>query len=110
LCAPDQREPEVRVEGPHGRARLTYTTDVVEVQTEAGVRTETLTRVDLTENLVAHRREGVPLLVPLAETGAFMRVLAAVAEAGEPVRIDPRAVRWEGEGQDRRPVVDEIEK
>ena len=38
-----------------------------------------------------------------------MRVLDAVAAADEPVRVDPRAIRWEGEGQDRRAVVDNVE-
>ena len=37
-----------------------------------------------------------------------MRVLAAVAEY-EPVQIDPGAVHWEGEGQDRRAIVENIE-
>ena len=46
--------------------------------------------MDLLENLLDHRRNGTPLLVPLVSTGAFMRVLAAVAEADEPVRVDPR--------------------
>ena len=72
-------------------------------------RTEVTGRTDLLENLLAHRRDGTPLLVPLASTGAFMRVLAAVADAEEPVRIDPRAIRWEGEGPDRRAIVDDIE-
>ena len=34
-----------------------------------------------------------------------MRVLAAIADAEEPIRIDPRAIRWEGEGEDRRAIV-----
>jgi hypothetical protein len=38
-----------------------------------------------------------------------MQVLAAVAAADEPVRIDPRAIQWEGKGQDRRAVVDNVE-
>jgi hypothetical protein len=36
-------------------------------------------------------------------------VLAAVSDADEPIRIDPRAIHWEGEGQDRRAVVEGIE-
>ena len=47
--------------------------------------------------------------MPLVSTGAFMAVLDAVAVAEEPVRIDPRAIRWEGEGNDRRAVVDNVE-
>jgi predicted dehydrogenase len=109
LSAPVEREPYVHIQGTLGRARFSYTTDRVEVETEDRSRTETTTRVDLLENLLAHRRDGAPLLVPLVSTGAFMRVLGAIAEAEEPVRIDPRAIRWEGEGKDRRPSVDNVE-
>src|SRR5215212_5194116 len=105
LCAPIQREPLVRVEGELGRATFAYTADRVEVEAAGRV----VTRVDLLENLLAHRRDGEPLLVPLISTGAFMRVLAAVAASDEPTRIDPRGIRWEGEGQDRRAVVDNVE-
>jgi predicted dehydrogenase len=109
LCAAIEREPQVRIQGTLGRAAFSYTADRVEVETEDRSRSETTTRVDLLENLLAHRSEGTPLLVPLVSTGAFMRVLGAIAAAGEPVRIDPRAIRWEGEGQDRRPIVDDVE-
>ena len=109
LCAAAQREPHVLIEGPRGRATFAYTTDRVEVETEDRNRTEITTRVDLLENLLAHRQDGTPLLVPLVSTGAFMQVLAAVAAADEPVRIDPRAIQWEGKGQDRRAVVDNVE-
>ncbi len=102
LCSPVEREPQVHIQGTLGRATFAYTADRVEVETEDQNRTEITTRADLLENLLAHRRDGAPLLVPLASTGAFMRVLGAVAAADEPVRIDPRAIRWEGEGQDRR--------
>jgi predicted dehydrogenase len=109
LSAATQRDPFVQVTGERGRVELSYTTDEVRVEAGGSVRAETTGRTDLVENLLAHRRDGTPLLVPLASTGAFMRVLAAVAEADEPVRIDPRAIRWEGEGQDRRAVVDDVE-
>src|SRR5215217_5724475 len=105
LCAPIQREPLVRVEGELGRATFAYTADRVDIEAVGRV----VTRVDLLENLLAHRRDGEPLLVPLISTGAFMRVLAAVAASDEPTRIDPRGIRWEGEGQDRRAVVDNVE-
>jgi predicted dehydrogenase len=110
LCALIQREPMIYVEGERGRATFAYTADQVAVEAAAAqARTEVTPRVDLLENLLAHRREGTPLLVPLASTGAFMRVLAAVAAADEPVRIDPRAIQWQGEDQDRRAVVDDVE-
>jgi predicted dehydrogenase len=109
LCAAIEREPQVHIQGTLGRANFSYTADRVEVETEDRSRTETTSRVDLVENLLAHRRDGTPLLVPLISTGAFMRVLGAIAAADEPVRIDPRAITWEGEGRDRRPSVDNVE-
>ncbi len=109
LCAPVEREPFVHVEGKLGRASFAYTADRVEVEVGGEHRTEVTGRIDLLENLLAHRRDGDPLLVPLVNTGAFMRVLAAVAAADEPVRVDPQAIDWQGEGQDRRPAVDNIE-
>jgi predicted dehydrogenase len=109
LCAPVERTPQIHIQGKRGRATFSYTEDRVEIETEDQSRTETTTRVDLLENLLAHRRDGTPLLVPLASTGAFMRVLGAVAAAEEPVRIDPRAITWEGEDRDRRPIVDNVE-
>ena len=109
LCAPVQREPEVYIEGTNGRATFAYTADRIEIDTNGRTRTETAGRTDLLENLLAHRREGARLLVPLASTGAFMRVLATVADAGEPIRIDPRAIRWEGDGPERRAIVEDIE-
>jgi predicted dehydrogenase len=109
LCTPVERPPEVHIEGANGRATFAYTADRIEVEAGGRVRTEVTTRTDLLDNLLAHRRDGSPLLVPLASTGAFMRVLAAVADADEPTRIDPRAIRWDGEGQDRRACVEGIE-
>ncbi len=109
LCASVQQDPVIRVEGTHGRAVLGYTTDRLEVATAGQTRTETADRRDLLENLIDFRRAGAPLLVPLRSTGAFMRVLAAVAAADEPVRVDPRAIEWDGEGPDRRPIVREVE-
>jgi len=109
LCAPVERKPQIHIQGKRGRATFSYTEDRLEIETEYQSRTETTTRVDLLENLLAHRRDGVPLLVPLASTGAFMRVLGAVAAAEEPLRIDPRAIAWEGEDRDRRPIIDSVE-
>jgi predicted dehydrogenase len=109
LCAPVERKPLIHIQGKRGRATFSYTEDRVEIETEDQTRTKTATRIDLLENLLAHRRDGVPLLVPLASTGAFMRVLGAVAAAEEPLRVDPRAIAWEGEDRDRRPIIDGVE-
>jgi predicted dehydrogenase len=109
LCAAEQEAPIVQVEGARGRGRFAYTEDRLELDVDGQTRTVSLTREDLLENLLSFRRGASPLLVPLASTGAFMRVLDAVAAAGEPVRIDPRSVVWTGKGEDRRPVVADVE-
>jgi predicted dehydrogenase len=109
LCASAQQEPVVQVEGSRGRVDYFYTSDRLEVRSEEGDRSLQVGRQDLLENLLAYRRGESELLVPLSSTGAFMRVLDAVASAEEPARIDPRAVVWSGAGPDRRPVVDGIE-
>jgi predicted dehydrogenase len=109
LAVAVEREPLIFVEGRQGRATFSYTADRLEIEAAGRGRTEVTGRTDLVENLLAHRREGAPLLVPLVNTGAFMRVLAAVGAADEPVRIDPRAIRWQGADQDRRAAVDDIE-
>jgi predicted dehydrogenase len=110
LSAQVQREPLIYVEGKHGRVTFAYTEDRVQIDAVGDERTEVTGRVDLVENLLAHRRDGTPLLVPLVNTGAFMRVLAAVAAADEPVRIDPRAITWEGEGPDKRASVADVDQ
>jgi predicted dehydrogenase len=110
LCASIQTDPVVHVEGSRGRVEFAYTADRLVIEVGEQTRTVTLTREDLLENLLAFRRGDSALLVPLASTGAFMRVLDAVARAGDPRRIDPRAITWSGEGQDRRPVIVDIEQ
>jgi predicted dehydrogenase len=110
LCAAEQHEPLVQVQGTRGRALFSYTEDRIDLEVDGHTRTVNVGRQDLLENLIAFRNGESPLLVPLASTGAFMRVLDAVATAGEPVRIDPRAITWLGEGPDRRPVVADVEQ
>lgn len=109
LCAAAQEPPLVQVTGSRGRASLSYTEDRLELDLGGAIQTVSLPRADLLENLLAFRQDGAPLLVPLASTGAFMRVLDAVSSAGEPVRIDPRSIAWSGEGEDRRAVVADVE-
>lgn len=109
LCAPEEQEPLVRLQGTQGRITFAYKDDRVDIETAGGTTTKTTGRMDLLENLVAHRTDGVALLVPLASTGAFMRVLDAVATADDPVKIDPHLVRWVGNGADRHPVVENVD-
>jgi predicted dehydrogenase len=110
LCASVQQDPVIQVEGSHGRADYSYTTDRLDISIEGQTRTVTADRVDLLENLLAFRRGDAELLVPLISTGAFMRVLDAVARADEPIKVDPRAVTWSGDGADCTPVIDGIDE
>ena len=134
LCAPPELHDEpdrgatVTVLGERASATFSYTTDVVTIgsgqrpsdgngqrpsdgteQRSSGDRAQrTFDRADLLENLIEHRRSGAELIVPLASTGAFMRVVEAVRRAPEPTKIDPRQVTWHGEEGDEYPIVDRI--
>jgi predicted dehydrogenase len=110
LCAAENSLPEVTVHGSAGRAVLRYTTDELELTSADGTTTTQYGRDDLLENLLDHRLHGVPLLAPLETTGAFTRVLDAIRSAPAPAEIAAGAVRWEGDGEERHPVVPGIEK
>ena len=56
MCSPIQREPQVQIQGTLGRATFAYTADRLDVETEDRSRTEITGRVDLLENLLAHRQ------------------------------------------------------
>jgi len=93
LAAPADAEPLVFVRGARGSATLYYTTDTIALDvggehSVAGI--ERFGRTDLTENLLDHLADPtVPLLCPLADTGAFMRVLDTVQAAQNPRAIPP---------------------
>ena len=91
LTASQRREPCIVVEGTAGRLVLWYTLDVIQ-RFEPGARFPTTTdhpRRGLLANLIDHVVDDVPLLVPAASTGAFMRVLEAVRTGAAPTPIDP---------------------
>jgi predicted dehydrogenase len=94
----------VTIDGARASASFSYTTDVVTIDG----RDTRFDRADLLENLIDHRRTGVPLIVPLESTGAFMRVVEAIRVAPEPTKIDPRRVTWHDEAGDPYPLVDGI--
>ena len=110
LCAAVQQDPVIQVEGSRGRADYYYTTDRLDITVDGQTRTVTADREDLLENLLAFRRGDAELLVPLVNTGAFMRVLDAVGRADEPIKVGPRAVTWSGDGADSTPVIDGIDE
>jgi predicted dehydrogenase len=109
LCATESVEPYVTLQGSAGTAVFHYTEDRLTVETAAGRTEEVLGRDDLTENLLAHRSSGVPLLSPLLDSGAFMLVLEAIRTAPLPAPIDGNYVRWEGEGEAAHALVVDIE-
>lgn len=91
LCSERRTEPYLHLHGETRSARLFYTLDEIE---SGGVRTG-FGRVDLLGDLLAHLRDGTPLLVPLARTGGFTRLLDAIRRAPEPRPIEGRFVRTE---------------
>lgn len=110
ICAAESVEPYVTLQGSAGTAVFHYTEDRLTVETASGRTEETYGRDDLTENLLAHRSSGAPLLSSLADSGAFMLVLEAIRTAPAPALIDASAVRWEGDGEAAHAVVVDIEE
>ncbi|WP_119731690.1 DUF6807 family protein [Thermomonospora amylolytica] len=84
LCAGRRTEPYLHLHGRTRSARLFYTVDELELD---GVRTG-FDRVDLLANLLAHVRQGEELLVPLARTGGFTRLLDEIRRAPDPLPVD----------------------
>ncbi|ADX74357.1 putative dehydrogenase [Pseudarthrobacter phenanthrenivorans Sphe3] len=109
ICAAESVEPCVTLQGSAGTAVFHYTEDRLTVITKSGTSEVTYRRDDLTENLLAHRANGVPLISPLLDSGAFMLVLEAVRTAPLPAAIDAAHVRWEGDGEAAHAVVLGIE-
>jgi predicted dehydrogenase len=109
LCGPVHEEPTITLVGTKGRITLTYTTDDIVAEIDGETIVESPDRTDLLENLVDHRENGTPLLVPLSETVGFMAVLEATQSAPDPVAIDPAFIDWRGAGDFLYPVVQDID-
>ncbi|MFF5565589.1 Gfo/Idh/MocA family protein [Streptomyces sp. NPDC012623] len=88
LCAERPDEPYVLIHGASGRITFWYKEDRVLLQRAGrGPEQTEYARTDLLENLVAHVREGAPLLVPPERTGAFMRIVESVRTAPLPAPL-----------------------
>ncbi|MGW6535745.1 Gfo/Idh/MocA family protein [Streptomyces sp. NPDC055051] len=110
LCAERTGEPYVVVHGTRGRITFWYREDRVLLQRAGHGPEETVHgRSDLLENLVAHVTDGTPLLVPPAETGAFMRVVEAVRTAPDPLPLPAAHWRAEAGASAERRVVAGVE-
>ncbi|MDR1808241.1 MAG: PmoA family protein [Propionibacteriaceae bacterium] len=95
LAAAEQTEPLVIAYGTAGRLVFSYTQDWVDVTVGGQTRRERFGRVNLVENLFDHLADpAVALLSPLADTGAFTRVLDAVAGAPDARRIPKQFIDW----------------
>ena len=96
VTSPRRHEPYVLLRGSRGYALYFYTLDLLQVHAGTRLpRTYGFSRVGLLANLAAHVRGGAPLAVPLADTGAFTRVLEEVTAGPYPARIAADAVRVE---------------
>ncbi|GIE99296.1 Gfo/Idh/MocA family protein [Paractinoplanes rishiriensis] len=68
---------EIGARGPGGRSLLEYPKDRIALPGDAGLR-DVPGRTDLLTNLLDHRANGTPLLVPLPDTADFTAVLEAL--------------------------------
>ncbi|GAA1555661.1 Gfo/Idh/MocA family oxidoreductase [Kribbella lupini] len=108
---PPGADPRIIVHGSRGRAVLTYPSDRLDLTVDGVTTGTTYERDDLLLNLIEHREDpGVELLAPLEQLGGFTKVLEAVRLSTPPHLIDPAYVTWQGEGQERHPVVAEVSK
>lgn len=112
LCSPTagaDPSPSVAVIGDRGSVTFRYTDDEVDWRLDGEPeRTERVSRQGLLANLLDHREHGIPLLAPLADTGAFMSVLEASQTAPEPQPIVAAFITWSGDGDARVPVIQGI--
>jgi len=118
LCATESVEPYITLQGSEGTAVFHYTEDRLSVRTADGERSQVFGRDDLTENLLEHLRrrhsqhtppQDAPLISPLADSGAFMRVLEAIRTADAPALIPAQYIVWAGEGDSAHAVIAGIE-
>ncbi|GII98309.1 putative dehydrogenase [Sediminihabitans luteus] len=109
LCAPERTPARVLVLGTRGRIELEYEHDRIRIVTPTSDLVKTTTRTPLLDDLLAVRAgRARRLACDVRDTGAFMRVMEAVRTAPAPRAIDPDHVSWEGEGDARHPVVDDV--
>ncbi|KQM80727.1 Gfo/Idh/MocA family protein [Agromyces sp. Leaf222] len=111
LTAGARSEPCVIVRGSEATLVLWYTQDLVQLfrPGSAVPATTSHARTGLLENLVDHVRRGDRLLVPVAATGAFMRVLEAVRTGAPAHPIDPRFFDRVTDADGDRRVVRDLE-
>ncbi|GHJ44334.1 oxidoreductase [Catellatospora sp. TT07R-123] len=85
---------DLTVYGSHGRAELTFRDDLLRLP--GGPAEPVPGRITLLENLIEHRRAGVPLLAPPERTAGFTAVVEALRTAPAPVEVAGAAVSVDG--------------
>ncbi|PFG42028.1 putative dehydrogenase [Isoptericola jiangsuensis] len=112
LCAQDRSAARVLVVGTAGEIELFYESDRLVLRTERVTMDKTYGRTPLLDDLLDVRASADPdrrLLCDVRDTGAFMRVMEAVRTGADPHPVPDDAVTWLGDGDDRRPVVRDVE-
>lgn len=112
VTAPRRHEPYVLLRGSRGHALYFYTLDLLQVHPSGAAlpRTFEFARTGLLAGLVSHAVDGAPLTVPLADTGAFTRVLEAVVASPEPAPVSPDQITVAVQGDERFRVVSGVEE
>ncbi len=117
LCAAEQQDPWITIDGTEGQAVLYYTRDELVVTPNAQrpgagePQRRTFGRTDLLENLIDFQSgTAKTLLSPLEDHGAFMKVLETVRTAAEPATIGALHLDYAGSGPDRHPIIPHIEE
>lgn len=108
LCAERSASPRLIAHGSRHRAELDYDIDRLTVD---GAEIPTGPRVDLLDNLLAHRdNPAVPLLSPLSATRTFTAVVEAIGKAPDPARIPDQYLSELDSGDERRLIVSTVDK
>jgi predicted dehydrogenase len=112
LCAKERSAARVLVIGTTGEIELLYESDRLVLRTERVTMDKTYGRTPLLDDLLDVRASDDPdrrLLCDVRDTGAFMRVMEAVRTGADPRPVPADDVDWQGDGDDRRPVVRDVE-
>jgi predicted dehydrogenase len=112
LCAAERGTAHVLVLGTQGEIELEYEHDRLVLRSGRVTMDKTYGRTPLLEDLLDVRESGDPgrtLLCDVQDTGAFVRVLEAVRTGPDPRPVPDEVVTWAGDGDARRPVVQDVE-
>jgi predicted dehydrogenase len=111
LCAAERAPARVLVLGTRGEVVLEYEHDRLLVRTDQLAMDKTYGRTSLLDDLLAARTDASRgLLCDVRDTGAFMRVLEAVRTGPDPAAVPGAVVEWRDAGDERHPVVRDVER